>query len=194
MAHLGLILLAAGILLLSPSRPKKEVEIEIYEAPKVSTQAVQITQPKAPPKLPAKHEVFGVSRKSQTSDSGEIVKTGNTVAKTPDQEKLKPNDEDSLPIPSEDYLITQMPRLETEVRIPYPPQAKKRGIQGAVVMDILIDASGKVREVKFLDGPDPDLNEAAVNATRNFRFLPAKIQDKSVAVRIRYAYRFVLER
>lgn len=193
LGHAGLALIALIVILGAPSLPHKEVEIEVFESPKVSSQPVVVTQPKPAIKLPVKHEVFGVSRKSQTSESGETIKAGNTVAKAPDQEKLKSTDEDSLPIPSEDYLITEMPKLTTEVRIPYPPAAKKKGVQGAVVMDILIDASGSVREVKFLDGPDPDLNDAAVAATRSFKFTPAKIQDKSVAVRIRYAYRFVLE-
>jgi periplasmic protein TonB len=172
---------------------KRELDIEVLESPKLAPPTIQVTQPAAPPKKPVQHEVFGVSRKAITSAQGETVKAGNTIAKAPDQETLKPGDQDSLPIPQEEYLITQMPELRTEVRIPYPPESKKKGIQGAVVMDILIDSMGKVREVVFVDGPDTDLNNAAVAATKNFQFSPALITTKPVAVRIRYAYRFVLE-
>jgi protein TonB len=178
------------------SRSKKsEVDIQVIEAPKVAPRPVQVSQ--APPQVPKKNrprEVFGLSRKSLNADAGVEVKAGNTVAKAPDQEKLKPGDEDSLPVPSEEYLITRMPQLKAEVRIPYPAEPRKKGIQGAVIMDLLIDATGRVRDVQLVEGPDPELSQAAVTAVRDFQFLPALIDDKAVAVRIRYAYRFVLER
>ena len=188
--------MAFGVLIILRNHdrpPRRSVDVEVIEAPKAAPKVVQINQVKKEKALPVQHQVFGVSRKSMTSAQGEAVKMGNTLAKAPDQEVLKPSDRDSLPVPSEEYLVTKMPSLKTEVRIPYPPDAKKKGIEGAVVMDILIDSSGKVREVKLIEGPDESLNSAAVSATRNFQFTPALIQDKPVAVRIRYAYRFVLE-
>jgi len=184
---------AVAVFISAPAPKKNDVDIDVIESPKLAPVAVPITQAKVSPKVTTKHQVFGVSRKSVSAAQGETVKTGNTLAKTPDLEKLKPEDEDSLPIPSEEYLITKMPELKTEVRIPYPASAKKKGVQGAVIMDLLIDATGRVREVLLVGGPDPDLNGAAVVATKNFQFTSAMIQDKPVAVRIRYAYRFVLE-
>ena len=173
----------------------KSVDIEIIDAPRISAQAVPLTEPKASPQKPRGHEVYGLSRKTLTTTASESeeVKAGNTTAKTPDQETLKPADADSLPIPSADYLVTQMPRLKVEVRVPYPEGPKKKGIQGAVVMDLLIDSTGKVREVQPIDAPDPELNVAALAAAKSFEFTPALIQEKPVAVRIRYSYRFVLE-
>ena len=187
------LIIALFIFWTSPFQKKNGVDIEVLEFPKLASQVMQITPTKALPKKPKQHEVFGVSRKSLTSETGEIAKAGNTLAKAPDQEKLNVNDPDSIPIPTEDYLITKMPVLKAEIRIPYPPEAKKKGVQGAVIMDILIDSSGRVREVNLVDGPAPDLNSAAVTATKNFLFTPALMQEKAVAVRIRYAYRFVLE-
>src|SRR5262249_5547017 len=148
-------------------------------------------KPKEEPKKP--RAVYGASRKSVTSEEGIDVKAGNTVAKAPDEEKLRPEDADSLPIPTDEYLVTQMPQLASEVRVPYPEEARKRGVQGAVVMDILIDAAGKVREATLVSGPASGLDEAALSAVRGFQFKPARMQDQAVAVRIRYAYRFVLE-
>jgi TonB family protein len=169
----------------------RPVDIEIVDMPKAPLQPVTLARPK-PAEEPKARQVFGVSRKSVTADSGLDVKQGSTLAKTPDNEKLNPNDADSLPIPTEDYLVTQMPQLEKEVVIPYPPAVKARGVQGVVTMDLLIDASGAVRKVDLVDGPDPELNQAAVKAAEGFKFRPAKIQDRAVAVRIRYAYRFVI--
>ena len=177
-------------------RPKNDVlEMLVIEAPKLSTQTVDITAPKEIPKVDeTKRAVFGASRKSLTSDTGVEVKAGNTLAKTPDEEKLRDDDVDQLPIPVEEYAVSEMPQLESEFRVPYPPEARKANIQGAVIMDLLIDAKGGVREVRFVQGPGFGLNEAALEAASKFRFRPAKIGSQSVAVRIRYSYRFVLER
>ena len=189
-------LIAAMCLLLSLSHRHKteSVDIVIYESPKPTEQAVQLTEPKKEQVKPRGREIFGISPKSIASDQGETIKAGNTVAKTPDQLQLKPGDPDALPVPSEDYLVTRMPELKSEVRVPYPAGPRKKGIQGAVVMDLLIDTSGKVREVTLVQGPDPELSTAAMTAARGFQFIAAQIQDKPVAVKIRYIYRFVLER
>lgn len=191
----GLVVVMVFVIVYVPHFKKnRALDIELYESPKVAQQPVQLNEPRPAPKKPLSREVFGVSPKSVVSDQGEAVKAGNTVAKMPDQEQLKPGDADSLPIPSEDYLVTNMPELKSDVRIPYPPKAKKMGLQGAVVMDLLIDPSGTVRDVALVEGPGPELNAAALAAAKGFQFTPARIQDKPVAVRIRYLYRFVLER
>ena len=184
----------AAVLLIGRHQKPSEVDIQILEAPKIAPQPVRVIEPKVRMKRPVGREVFGISPKSVTSPQGEEVKAGNTVAKAPDQEILKPGDPDALPVPSEEYLVTSMPELQSEVRVPYPPEAKKRGIQGAVVMNLLIDDSGKVREVTLVEGPNTELNAAAMTAAKGFRFSAAMIQKKPVAVRIRYLYRFVLER
>ncbi len=183
------------LLFYRPSSPTTEkVEISIVDKPLPKAVSLSRPEPKKP-KVEQPRAVFGLSRKSMTSDAGtNEVKAGNTVAKAPDNEKLRPDDADTLPVPTEEYLVTRMPELSAEVRIPYPPEAKQKSAQGAVVMDLLIDAQGKVREAKLVQGPEESLNQAALNAVMGFSFRPALIQDKAVAVRIRYAYRFVLER
>ena len=182
------------VLFVGHHRKPAEVDIEILEAPKVAQLPVRVIEPKVQPQKPLGREVFGISPKSVTSEQGEDVKAGNTVAKAPDQEVLKPGDPDALPVPSEEYLVTSMPELKSEVRVPYPREAKKRGISGSVIMNLLIDTLGKVREVSLIEGPNPELNAAALAAAKGFQFSPAMIQKQPVAVRIRYKYNFVLER
>lgn len=116
------------------------------------------------------------------------------MAKEVDSKTLRPGEDEALPIPADEFLVTAMPELQSEIRIPYPPEAREKRIQGAVIMELLIDSQGVVREAKLVSGPGAGLNEAALNAVRSFKFKPARIQEQSVAVRIRYAYRFVLER
>jgi protein TonB len=176
---------------------RDNVDFEVYE-PKLATQApIQISKPVEEKKIePEKRAVFGLSRKAAIGGDadGIAVKSGNTVAKDPDGEKLRDDDADSIPIPTEEYLVTAMPVLETDFRIPYPPEAKKARVQGRVLMKLIVDADGRVRRATLLSGPGYGLNEAAVEAMKNLRFRPARVQDKPVAVEIQYAYNFVLER
>lgn len=175
---------------------KTEVEFTVFESPQVSAQAPQISKPQ--PQIQKKQQpkgVFGLSRRTITSnlESAPVVKTGNTIAKEHDDKTLQPNDPTSLPIPTDEVLVTRMPELVGEIKIPYPPEAKQKGIQGPVVLDILIDETGVVRQATLVDGPGAGLNEAALEAVKKFKFSPALMQEKPVAVKIRYAYRFVLE-
>lgn len=184
-----------AVLAVGQHRKPAEVDIRIIEMPKVAEHPIRAIEPKIREKKPiAGREVFGISPKSVAVEQGEEVKAGNTVAKAPDEEVLKPGDPAALPVPSEEYLVTSMPELTSEVRVPYPPEARKRGIQGAVVMNLLIDDTGKVRDVSLIEGAFAELNAAAVAASKSFQFTPARIQNKPVAVRIRYKYNFVLER
>jgi TonB family protein len=80
-----------------------------------------------------------------------------------------------------------------EVRVPYPTEARARGIQGNVVFEILISSDGRVREMKVISSPDPVLTNAAQSAVSAFKFRPARMADKPVAIRIRYTYRFLLQ-
>lgn len=199
--HLAIVFVGIA-LFYKPKTEKKIVRFEVYEAPKLVDKTLNLQPPKpelakpAPPP-PETKKVFGVSRKALTTSSVDAssaeIKTGNTVAKEMDDLKLDPNDVDSLPIPADEFLVTSMPVLVSEVRIAYPEEAKKAGIEGPVVMDLLIDEQGKVRQVNLVKGPGFGLNEAALTAIKNFQFRPAKIKEQSVAVKIRYTYRFILE-
>lgn len=173
-----------------------EIPIEVIENPKPTTLQIQSPQPVTPVKPEiAKPKVFGISKKTAVVESTADtvgVKTGNTVAVAPDD--LKSDGEESLPIPADEFLVSRMPKIKNEFRVPYPLEAKQKNIEGPVVTEILIDDTGRVREVKLVSGPGFGLNEAAVAAIRQFTFEPAQAGDKLVAVRIRYTYRFVLEK
>jgi len=181
-------------------KSKKNVEFEIIESPKV-VKSIPRSLPKKikpPPKQKPKpkpvRKVFGISRKAHTSQDKDAVsvKKGNTIAKDPDNKILKDSDKD-LPIPIEEYLITQNVEIEDEFRIPYPPLAKKNSIEGDVVMNLLIDKDGRVKDVQLVKGPGYGLNEAAMEAVYQFKFKPAKVGDDPVAIRTPYIYEFRLD-
>ena len=196
MVHLALVVLVTGLWWAGQQKPTV-VDIEVIEAPKEAptmTLEKPVEKPQPKPEVKPAKQVFGISKSTITDDTATDavdVKAGNTVAKAPDLEKS--DDENSLPIPTDDYLVNEMPKALKEVRAPYPPEAKAKGITGSVVMDVLIDAVGKVRDVKLVKGLGYGLDEAALSAIRLFEFRPARVGEKAVAVRIRYKYNFVLE-
>lgn len=140
-------------------------------------------------------KIFGINKNTLTDEgaqNGVAIKSGNTIAKDIDQTPMNPEDAAALPIPTDEYLISRMPKLKAEIRIPYPPEARKNNIEGLVVLEILIDAQGKVRSATLIEGPGYGLNEAALKAIYAFEFTPALVDEKPVPVKIRYGYRFVL--
>jgi len=163
---------------------KKPVVVKSINTPK--------TKP-AKTKKPVR-QVYGASRNSNTSDakSGINFKKGNTLAKEVDEKVLNKDDVDALPTPTEEYLVSQMPQVLAEVRPQYPEEAKADRIEGSVVLSVLVDGKGVVRQVKVLEG-EAIFRAPAVAAMKKFKFKPATMEGKNVAVRIRYTLRFVLE-
>lgn len=141
-------------------------------------------------------EVFGASRESYTDASagkdGVEAKKGNTLAKEVDKTILTDADATALPTPTEEYLVSDMPVVLSEVRPVYPKEAKEKRLEGAVSLDVLIDEKGDVRQVSVMEGEEI-FRSGAVEAMKKFKFRPAKVDGKSVAVRIRYSLKFKLE-
>ncbi len=74
---------------------------------------------------------------------------------------------------------------------PYPPEAKAQGIQGTVVVVLIIDTGGKVTDAKAISGP-PELHACAVGYARAWEFEPAKVNGKPVAARFKLTMPFRL--
>ncbi len=85
------------------------------------------------------------------------------------------------------------PRLLHFEEAPYPQQAMEQGIEAAVTLAVRVEETGEVGEVQVLEPAGHGFDEAAAAAVRRFRFEPARLGDKPVAVVIRFTYRFTLE-
>ncbi len=66
------------------------------------------------------------------------------------------------------------PRLLREVKAQYTDDARRRGITGGVLLEIVIRSDGSVGEVKVLRGLGYGLDDRAITAVRNWRFAPAR--------------------
>jgi protein TonB len=194
--HLSLVFIVLILNLLTNFKFKKKIEFEVYVQPAVSSAVLNpkiIDQP-TPSTMATTRKVFGVNKKAITAE-GETnveIKSGNTVAKENDNLIMDPSDADALPIPTDEYLVKSMPAVIKEYRAQYPAEAKQKEIEGAVILDLLIDTAGKVRDIKLIKGVGFGMDEAAIEALKQFEFRPAIAADGPVSVRIRYTYRFSL--
>ena len=69
----------------------------------------------------------------------------------------------------------------TKVPPKYPPDAKVAQIQGTVVLDAVIDKSGRVDSLKVVSGPGA-LQQSALDAVRQWRYKPFLLNGRAIEV------------
>jgi protein TonB len=84
------------------------------------------------------------------------------------------------------------PRLLTEVKPDYTEDARRRGIEGDVVMEIVVRRDGSVGDVRILHGLGAGLDQQAVSAVRRWKFAPATRRGAPVDVMVEVAVEFKL--
>ena len=71
--------------------------------------------------------------------------------------------------------------LMTPIRPTYPAIAKAAGVQGTVVVEAVISRTGTIESLHVVSGP-PMLREAAMEAIRNARYQPYKLNNEPIEV------------
>jgi TonB family protein len=82
------------------------------------------------------------------------------------------------------------PKLVKFVEAEFPPSEVASGKGAAVVLQIAIDATGAVADVKVTESAGPAFDAAAVAAAKQFVFEPAKVDGNAIPVKIGYRYVF----
>lgn len=86
------------------------------------------------------------------------------------------------------------PTLKRDVQPRYPEAAQKEGLAAVVVLEIDIDAEGRVEGATIAEPATPagyGFDEAALEAARLLSFEPAREGAQAVAVTLHYRFRFV---
>jgi len=84
------------------------------------------------------------------------------------------------------------PKLINRVDPIYPEIAKKNGISGDVIVQVTIDIYGRVEEVKILKSI-PELDDAAVEALKQWVYEPHLVDGKPVKVAFKVSIHFRLK-
>nr|BFD64438.1 hypothetical protein BdHM001_31190 [Bdellovibrio sp. HM001] len=183
-------LLALGTLRLSTPSSHPEigeiVDLTVVNPVTANTPAAAASAPVAAPSTPP---AVPSSSSAPTTSSENLAEHTSAAESEMGSDQFS---DDSTPVVGWSE-ITRLPKVKREVKAQYPAEAKSAGVDGPVLLEILIDRHGQVRQVKVLSGPGYGLNESAVAALKSFEFQPAFKGKESVAVKIRYTYRFKLE-
>lgn len=85
----------------------------------------------------------------------------------------------------------QPPAKLTHVEPVYPPGAREARVQGVVMIEVLVDETGAVRNARVVRSI-PQLDDAALVAVRQWTFEPTRVQGTPVAVVLTVMVRFTL--
>ncbi len=84
-----------------------------------------------------------------------------------------------------------VPKRSKTVPPVYPPEAQAAGIRGIVILELVVDAQGKVESVNVIRSV-PGLDEAAVEAARQWEYEITKVGGKPVSVRLTVPITFAM--
>lgn len=74
------------------------------------------------------------------------------------------------------------PRPDSSNSLPsYPEEMRRKGVEGLVVLRVLVDTDGRVADIRVVSGAEPFLS-AAVEVVRSWRYQPARVEGRPRAV------------
>ena len=103
----------------------------------------------------------------------------------------------AAPLPAQEEPLTAgtegvpVPKKTKHVQPTYPQEALAQGIRGIVILDVVVDAKGKVESTTIVRSV-PGLDEAAITAARQWEYAPTKVDGKPVRVRVTVPITFAL--
>jgi TonB family protein len=84
------------------------------------------------------------------------------------------------------------PRLREVANPNYTPEARKKKIEGAVSLAIIVDTKGDVADAKVVKGLGHGLDENAVIAVKEWKYKPAEKDGEPIAVKMEVTVGFYL--
>jgi len=143
--------------------------------------------------------VAGITFESTSASGSFTVVAGNTLAATPERLARDPA-RAARPYKAERYApasdLAEMPevlnRSLVDIRRYYPKEALQRGVEGEVILRLVIDADGSIADAAVVKDPGAGMGAAALRAVREFRFAPGKAAGAAVATSIPFVIRFVI--
>jgi TonB family protein len=189
----------------SPSGPitRDNTRGAVNTVPAAVTERISRNAQEPAPKKPALGEVHLASPKMNRSaapvDEGEAAPTLANGAVVPNVGGLDTGlaegggkqpaaPEAALPIGGD----VQTARLISHVAPLYPILAKNQHVSGDVIIDALIDVNGRVTTMRIISGPTL-LHQAAKDALRQWRYQPASLDGKAVAMHLTVTLQFRLQ-
>lgn len=161
----------------TPSKPD-QIVIQVEDLPETR----QLSRPPPPPRpaLPIETESEDVPDDVtiETTDLElEDVPLDLPPPPTEESEAILVEEEEILEV----WKVEQKPRLVRRAIPVYPQFALRAGLQGSVMLKVLLGKDGKAESIRVLKG-EQIFRKSAEDAVRNFLFEPARQSDRPVKV------------
>ncbi len=91
------------------------------------------------------------------------------------------------------FKVSTKPKLIKKITPKYPEAARKNGVQGTVVVSVVIRENGTVGKALVFLGRNPQLDSAAVAAARQCLFSPGELSGRKVKTMMNIPFRFKLK-
>lgn len=82
--------------------------------------------------------------------------------------------------------------MDVMQEIVYPEVCRDKGIEGVVMLKVLVDRNGQVKKYKVVDAPCSDLKKAVLDVAPLLQFEAAQVDGKSVSSKITIPVNFKL--
>lgn len=180
-----------------PVPPREIIPPAPKPAPAINPPAPLVTRPRpptpvTPPAEPIKEPLMSIPTPPPVMRQSEPISQveAPVVAQTPVEEaRTEPVDASPSPVVPPSFnaaYLNNPPPL-------YPPRARKLGLQGTVMLRVVVSAAGHPEQINVLTSSGvPLLDEAAINTVRQWTFAPARQGDRPVAGAVNVPIRFVL--
>ncbi len=109
------------------------------------------------------------------------IEEDNIIIEAPEEDNIQ-IEEEALPPPDAFVPFEFGPKPTTPISPEYPELARKAGIEGTVIVRILIDREGRVRDAIIARSVGAGLDEAAIEAIKKTIYTPAIQNNRPVAV------------
>ena len=189
-----------------PSAARPTALPHLIEAPRPVLPPPPVTAPAPPPPAPAvaaapaPPEPAALSaRPSVTSPPREPVAIAATEPSTVSAEL--PAAPKAAPVvppmakasPDAEITRTATPSGGYQVRPSYPSTARRLGIEGTSLLRVYVASDGRVTEIEVdQSAGHPDLDRAAVDAVRRWKFEPGRRGSEAIGMWVRLPVQFVL--
>ena len=114
--------------------------------------------------------------------------------KAPTLMPFPPTEQPWVPLDDGPFVATSArPRLVQGARADYPEMARLAGLQGLVMVKVLVGVDGRVEQVELLKGVHPLIDRPALAAARKLVFAPGTQRDIPVPCYVAVPFRFNLD-
>ncbi len=129
--------------------------------------------------------IFSVFAFSSCTDRGE-----RNAGKTDVQDTTKGKN-----VIQDQVEVDEYPTVLKTVTPKYPEEARKKGIEGEVVVQALVGKKGEVQELKVIknESGSAEFGKAAMDAVKQWKFKPATKKGDTVSIWIAIPVKFKLD-